>query len=213
MTDGFSDPNALFEEFEKEPVSRFNLSSVDEETDQPRGVNGVNGQNYSFNGRPGVENGGGGGGLYAKTPKELLEEPPGIQLTFLNHPKFLKHRSAIEIFFARLMSMSEEDDDDGIRSAPQPLPQALDLAPPGSQLTADAWRTGGCVQLYPEFFLDAFGHPLVQLTHELTIGWDIPPFERLFEKYIPLEEEEGLVPKVCLPFVLFQFLQNVYGDL
>ena len=105
---------------------------------------------------------------------------------------------AIEIFFAQLLSQADDDDQgaDGIESVPRPLSTAVDLAPPGCEDPLDVWQTTGCLQLYPEFCLDAHGHPLVQLTHELTLGWDIPPFERLFEKHIPPEEEEGLVPKV-----------------
>lgn len=185
MADSFHDPDSLFEEFEKEPVSQFN----------PSITNGVN--SHANNGHHGDDDNMqmNGGSLLFKTPEELLEDAPGIQLTFLNHSKFLKHRSAIERFFAQILDwQADEKDDDESSSLPEPLPTSANLAPPGCNNSAP-WRTTGCLQLFAHFILDAHGHPLVQSTHELTTGWDIPPFERLFEKYIPQDEEEGLVPK------------------
>ena len=208
MADGFANPDSLFEEFDREPVTRFGQSSQKDENQGWDEGNHDNGGGMEVHGGRYDESlsaldAGNVSGLF-KTPKELLAEAPGVQLTLLNHPKFLKHRSTIELFFAQLLSNDDDDvdggkGDDGIESLPQPLPTAINLSPPGLLQTDagfETWRTTGCLQFYPNFILDSHGQPLVQLTHELTCGWDVPPFERLIEKHIPQEEEEGLVPKV-----------------
>ena len=189
MADSFHDPDSLFEEFEKEPVSQFNSSIT----------NGVNDHAHNENEYDESLNNGNtridGNSLF-KTPNELLDDAPGIQLTFLNHPKFLKHRSEIERFFALILEHESTENGES-ESLPEPLPTSVNVAPPGCT-DLSPWRTTGCLQLYARFILDAHGYPLAQSTDEFVASWDIPPFERLFEKYIPQEEEEGLVPKVSL---------------
>ncbi|CAI9715860.1 zinc finger CCHC domain-containing protein 8 isoform X1 [Octopus vulgaris] len=134
------------------------------------------------------------------------EESPGLQIIYQNNAFSRKYRSEIEDFINHLIFRHQ-------RERYEKLP---DLNLKASSLTCvdlndelDSEQRGhnmwcnhaiiGTSQFYNNFMIDTSGWPLVNFEPSLTDSWEIPKYEQVFFEALPIDLEEGDVPKESKP--------------
>ncbi|GAB1597406.1 zinc finger CCHC domain-containing protein 8-like isoform X2 [Argonauta hians] len=131
------------------------------------------------------------------------EESPSLQIIYQNNEFSRKYRAEIEDFVNHLLlrhhreRVCEKLPDLNLKASALTcidLNDELD----SEQRSHNMWCNHaiiGTSQFYSYFQIDTTGWPLVNLDPSLTDSWEIPKYDQVFFEALPINLEEGNVPK------------------